>query len=116
MEALKYITNQLAMFEKSTKMKKGRQSSILPTLFHVIFHNDKVTSFDFVESCLMDFFDRSFADAQKLAIKVHFNGHTVVGTYLFKIAEIKIKQTKKRARQNHLPLKVTMQTVLVSDG
>lgn len=69
--------------------------SQLPKRHKVIFHNDDVTSFEYVVTVLMMVFSYSEEDAEKFASEVHFTGNAIAGVYDQSIAEMKVEQVNK---------------------
>lgn len=80
-----------------------------PSDFNVIFHNDDVTTMEFVVYVLMSIFHKNAADAESVMMKVHLEGKAVAGTYSKDIAESKAKKTMKLARANGYPLSLTVE-------
>ncbi len=80
-----------------------------PSKWQVILHNDDVTTMDFVVGVLVDIFDKTPLVAQDIMLQVHFEGKARAGIYSKEIAETKIDETRKLARQNGFPLVLTME-------
>jgi ATP-dependent Clp protease adaptor protein ClpS len=77
--------------------------------YKVIFHNDDVTTFDFVISVLIRFFAYDFGRARDLTEEVHFTGAAVVAVLPFEDAEFKQEQVRSAARGAGYPLCVTIE-------
>lgn len=77
-------------------------------MYDVVFHNDDVTTMDFVVYVLMTYFSKSADDAETLMLKVDREGSAVVGTYYLDIAESKKEKTITLARKMNFPLQVTV--------
>jgi len=77
--------------------------------FKVILLNDDYTTMDFVVEILMKFFDKSFDDALALMITVHRDGSAVCGIYPFEIAETKVFQVRKSAKESGYPLRAVVE-------
>jgi ATP-dependent Clp protease adaptor protein ClpS len=75
-----------------------------PRKFKIIFFNDDFTPFFFVEKILTVIFNKSEAEAQAIAEKIHVDGSAVVGIYPLEIAETKRAQTAYNSQQNGFPL------------
>ena len=75
----------------------------------VIFHNDDVTTFEFVISALMRFFAYDYGRALDLTREVHFTGAAVVAVLPFEDAEFKQEQITSVARGAGYPLCVTIE-------
>ena len=82
---------------------------VVPDKYDVIFHNDDVTTMDFVVEVMKKVFYLSSADATNLMLEVHLDGEAVVGTYSFDIATSKATRTMQMAVAEGFPLKVTIQ-------
>ena len=80
-----------------------------PPKYNVILLNDDYRSMDFVVEILIDIFHHSEIRAIEIMQNIHFNGKGVCGTYSHEIAETKIAQVKKRARESGFPLKAIME-------
>ncbi|MBQ0049725.1 MAG: ATP-dependent Clp protease adaptor ClpS [Bacteroidales bacterium] len=82
-----------------------------PPRCHVIFHNDDVTTMDFVVMLLERIFRKTRADAEELMMKVHTEGQAIVGTYPLDIAHSKASLAIKLARAEGFPLQITVEEV-----
>jgi len=80
-----------------------------PKKFKVLFHNDDYTTMEFVVRVLEQIFRKSKSEATKIMLKVHHTGSGVAGVYSKQIAETKVEQTIKWAREEGHPLMVTME-------
>ncbi len=80
-----------------------------PKLYKVIMWNDDYTTMDFVVEILADIFHRSYDEAIEIMLAIHEKGKGVCGRYTYEIAETKIHQATKRARENQFPLRLTME-------
>ncbi len=80
-----------------------------PKLYKVIMWNDDYTTMDFVVEILADIFHRSYDEAIEIMLAIHEKGKGVCGRYSYEIAETKIHQATKRARENQFPLRLTME-------
>ena len=80
-----------------------------PSQWHVVMHNDDVTTMDFVVMVLERVFKKSKADAERIMLKIHNEGEAVVGTYYKDIAVSKAKYTMALAKQNGSPLKLSLE-------
>jgi ATP-dependent Clp protease adaptor protein ClpS len=76
--------------------------------YKVLFHNDEVTTMEFVIGVLQRFFGHDFIAATTIMLEVHHTGLGLAGTYPFEIAELKRDQTVSAARP-HFPLAVTLE-------
>src|SRR5215470_3940414 len=85
--------------------KKEKTST--PKRWRVIFHNDDYTTMEYVVLVLMQFFHKSEAEAFHLMMTVHKKGNASVGLYPRDVAETKVDQVTKHARDHGMPLMVT---------
>ncbi len=81
-----------------------------PRRYKVLLLNDDYTTMDFVVDVLYDIFRRSEAEAVQIMLAVHENGKGVAGVYIKSIAEAKIAETHRCARDAGFPLRCTMET------
>ncbi len=77
--------------------------------YKVVLLNDDFTSMDFVVEILMEVFSHKLDSAINIMLNIHREGRGVCGVYTFEVAETKISQVKKRARDNEYPLKAIME-------
>jgi len=80
-----------------------------PPKYKVYLHNDDYTSMDFVIDILISIFHKTFEEAESIMLKVHKNERGLCGVYTHEIAETKVTQVIKKARDNGFPLKATME-------
>jgi ATP-dependent Clp protease adaptor protein ClpS len=75
----------------------------------VIFHNDDVTTFEFVIAVLIRYFGHDPGQALALTREVHNTGAAVVAVLPFEDAEFKQEQVTSAARGAGYPLCVTIE-------
>jgi len=80
-----------------------------PPNFKVLLHNDDYTPKAFVVEILLVVFNKSQENATRLMWHVHKNGIGGCGLYPFEVAETKIAQVTDLARENGVPLKLTLE-------
>ncbi|NBP00010.1 MAG: ATP-dependent Clp protease adaptor ClpS [Proteobacteria bacterium] len=86
-------------------VKKSKQSELKePGKFKVVFCNDDVTPVEFVIAVLMQVFRHNQESAMDVTMKVHHTGSGIAGIYPFEIAEQKVSDATKIARNNGFPL------------
>ncbi|MBQ7691178.1 MAG: ATP-dependent Clp protease adaptor ClpS [Muribaculaceae bacterium] len=100
------------MSKQETKHQTGGHTRVKirpkkPTNYNVLFHNDDVTTMDFVVMLLMGVFGRPQEQAIYLMLKVHHEGKAVVGTYTYDIARSKTEKATRIAREAGFPLRIT---------
>ena len=78
-----------------------------PRQYKVLFHNDDFTTMDFVTEVLQTVFGKSVEEAVSLMMRVHREGHAVVGIYSYDVAMTKASLATAMARQEGFPLHIT---------
>jgi ATP-dependent Clp protease adaptor protein ClpS len=84
-----------------------RPKAQTPRLYKVVFHNDYYTTMEFVIEVLRVFFHKSETEATFIMLTVHKKGSAVAATYTRDVAETKVSQVMKHARERGMPLLVT---------
>jgi ATP-dependent Clp protease adaptor protein ClpS len=92
--------------EGDTLVEKKEKTSV-PKRWRVIFHNDDYTTMEYVVLVLMQFFHKTEAEAFHLMLTVHKKGSASVGLFPREVAETKVDQVMKHARDHGMPLLVT---------
>lgn len=77
--------------------------------WNVIFHNDNITTMDFVVSVLVELFNHTEETAEEITLKIHTEGKCVVGKYIYEIAQQKASDTLEIAGMYNFPLNVTIE-------
>lgn len=72
--------------------------------WHVILHDDDVTTMDFVVWLLVTLFARPYDDAVRLMLEVHETGAAAVATCPRERAELYVEQVHSLARAQGYPL------------
>ncbi|MFI5182901.1 MAG: ATP-dependent Clp protease adapter ClpS [Vicinamibacteria bacterium] len=80
-----------------------------PQLFKVLLHNDDYTTMQFVVEVLESVFEKSPAEAHRIMMNVHTQGHGVCGAYTHEIAETKVSFVHDLARAQGFPLRASME-------
>ncbi|WP_017445980.1 ATP-dependent Clp protease adapter ClpS [Gayadomonas joobiniege] len=80
-----------------------------PPLYKVVLNNDDYTPMDFVIDVLMKFFNKDSEAATQIMLTVHYEGKGICGVYPYGIAETKVAQVNRYARDNQHPLMCTME-------
>ena len=98
------------MAKESVSIKNRDKTNLSePGKYAVIFHNDDFTTMDFVVMVLVDIFHLSQPEADTVMLKVHHEGKAIVGIYSYDIAQTKSRRAISCARENHYPLRVTVE-------
>jgi ATP-dependent Clp protease adaptor protein ClpS len=95
-------TNTDLELEEDTKIK-------YPKKYKVLLLNDDYTSMEFVIDILMSIFHKSFKEAESIMLEVHKKDKGVCGVYTNEIAETKVMQVHKKARDSGFPLRAEME-------
>jgi ATP-dependent Clp protease adaptor protein ClpS len=80
-----------------------------PKKYKVFLLNDDYTSMDFVVDILIAIFHKSYEEAEKVMLDIHKNERGLCGIYTYEIAETKVMQVLKRAKESGFPLKSVME-------
>jgi ATP-dependent Clp protease adaptor protein ClpS len=80
-----------------------------PKQYKVLLLNDDYTSMDFVIEVLMSIFHKTYQEAEKIMLDVHRKDKGVCGVFTYEVAETKVMQVSKLAREQGFPLKATME-------
>jgi ATP-dependent Clp protease adaptor protein ClpS len=84
-----------------------RHKPAVPKKYKVIFHNDDYTTMEYVVSVLRRFFHRTETEATHIMLTVHKKGRAVAGVYTRDVAETKVAEVMRDAREHGHPLLVT---------
>ena len=80
-----------------------------PKRYQVVLLNDDFTPMDFVVEVLMKFFHMSQEQATTVMWAVHNQGKGVCGVYSREVAETKVMQVNRYAREHQHPLMCQME-------
>lgn len=80
-----------------------------PKSYRVLLHNDDYTTMEFVVIILMEVFRKSGDEATAIMLAVHQSGVGQCGIYPLEIAETKVAEVHRRAREAHFPLRCTLE-------
>ena len=80
-----------------------------PRLYQVILFNDDYTPMEFVVEVLQRFFEINQERALQIMLKVHNEGVAVCGVFSRDVAEAKVEQVAKFAKQHEHPLRCGME-------
>ena len=80
-----------------------------PRMYKVLLLNDDYSSMEFVIKVLMQIFHHSFEKATEIMLSVHEKGKGLCGVYAYEIAETKVSQVRKMAKEEKFPLRAIME-------
>jgi ATP-dependent Clp protease adaptor protein ClpS len=80
-----------------------------PKKYKVFILNDDYTSMDFVVEILTSIFHKSLVEAENIMLDVHKKDKGLCGIYTHEIAETKVLQVARKAKDNGFPLKAVME-------
>lgn len=80
-----------------------------PKKYKVFLLNDNYTSMEFVINILMNIFHKSNQEAEAIMLEVHNNGRGLCGVYTHEIAQTKVMQVHRQAKESGFPLRTTME-------
>ena len=83
----------------------------LPKMFKVLLLNDDFTPMEFVVDVIMKVFLKSDDEATRLMLKIHTEGMAVCGIYPYEIAETKMNQVLKLAKEQQHPLQSIIEKI-----
>lgn len=92
---------------QTTTATQTKQAIKMPSMWHVILHNDDFTPFDFVIELLMVVFNKTVEEASTVAGFVHTKGKATVGLYTREVAQTKVDLASRIASEHQHPLLVT---------
>ena len=75
-----------------------------PRKYKVILNNDDYTPMDVVIEVLVTFFNMDSDRATDVMLQVHQNGRAICGVYTADVAQTKVEQVNRYARDNEHPL------------
>lgn len=84
-----------------------RQKTAVPKRYNVIFHNDDFTTMEYVIEVLRRFFHKNETEALHVMLTVHKKGKAIAGVYPRDVAETKVAEVMRDAREHGHPLLVT---------
>jgi ATP-dependent Clp protease adaptor protein ClpS len=88
---------------------RSRQDVSEPSMYKVLLHNDDYTTMEFVVQVLMMVFHKPIETATQIMLNVHQRGIGVCGLYTYEVAETKVENVIRMARESGHPLKCTME-------
>jgi len=95
--------------ESGVAVEEARPEVKEPARFKVILLNDDFTPMDFVIDVLQEFFRMDHENATRVMLHVHTKGRGVCGVFTRDVAETKVAQVNRYAREHQHPLLCTME-------
>lgn len=80
-----------------------------PPMYQVVLLNDDYTTMEFVVQVLQKFFQKSYEEALRIMLHVHYKGRGICGIYPREVAETKTVQVLDFARKHDHPLQCTFE-------
>jgi ATP-dependent Clp protease adaptor protein ClpS len=94
----------------NTELETINEISIkYPKKYKVFVLNDDYTSMEFVIDILISIFHKNYEEAESVMLEIHKKNRGVCGIYTHEIAETKVMQVHKKARDNGFPLRAEME-------
>ena len=90
-------------------LEETRDKTRKPTLYKVILLNDDYPTMEFVIQVLEEVFNKPPAEAYRIMMLVHTEGHGICGAYSYEVAETKVATTQDLARRDGFPLQATLE-------
>ena len=90
-------------------LEETRDKTRKPTLYKVILLNADYTTMEFVIQVLEEVFNKPPAEAYRIMMLVHTEGHGICGAYSYEVAETKVATTQDLARRDGFPLQATLE-------
>lgn len=81
-----------------------------PPMFKIVYINDNVTTMSFVVNSLIDYFNYNMDTAMAITDNIHEQGSAVVAVLPFEIAEQKVTEVIKEARNQEFPLEIHLES------
>ncbi|MDA3967508.1 MULTISPECIES: ATP-dependent Clp protease adaptor ClpS [Helicobacter] len=94
--------------ENSTEVVEKLQE---PDRYKVILLNDDFTTQDFVIHVLQTIFHKSFEESLNLMLQIHNSGKGMCGIYPYDIAETKVVEVRKMAKEKQFPLRAILEKI-----
>lgn len=85
-----------------------REKPVPPKRYNVVLYNDDYTTTEFVVMVLETIFRHSNEEAIRIMLQIHHHGMGIAGLFSKEIAETKMFETIRLARQFEYPLQCTI--------
>lgn len=82
-----------------------------PKSYKAVMFNDDYTTMEFVIEVLVNIFNKSVIEAEKIMLDVHEKGKGIAGIYSYDIAITKVTTAMNMARQEGFPFKLVAEEV-----
>ena len=91
-------------FEDGVAVQESKPDLAPPPMFQIVMLDDDFTPMEFVVDVLQMFFGMNREKATQIMLTVHTQGKASCGTFTKDVAETKVAQVIKFARENQHPL------------
>ncbi len=95
--------------DQGTVVEAARPRVAPPPMYRVVVLNDDYTPMEFVVHVLQKFFRLPHEAAVQVMMEVHTHGQASAGTFTAEIAETKVDQVNRYAREHQHPLMTTLE-------
>ncbi len=95
--------------QRNTVLEREVSKLAPPPMYRVILLNDDYTPMEFVVNVLQRIFDKSADEAERLMLRVHYEGSAVCGIYTRDIAASKVEIVRQVAQARQHPLQCVME-------
>jgi ATP-dependent Clp protease adaptor protein ClpS len=104
----------MSKFKEQVKDKTDLEEALAnevkrPSLYKVMLLNDDYTPMDFVIEVLQKFFNMDSEKATEVMLTIHYKGRASCGVFTADIAETKVDQVSRFARDHEHPLMCVME-------
>jgi len=89
--------------------QESKAAAKQPPMWQVVLLNDDFTPMEFVVLVLQRFFALGHEQAVQVMLKVHHEGKGVCGVYTYDVANTKVVQVSRFAREQQHPLQCVME-------
>jgi ATP-dependent Clp protease adaptor protein ClpS len=96
------------MSQVETKIKVNT-NLLQPPMYRIIYINDEKTTAEFVMTTLIEFFNYTAEQAEKITLDIHNDGSAVVAVLPYELAEQKGVEVTVLARKEGHPLQIKLE-------
>lgn len=92
-------------------VQKDKSKTKKPKHYKVIMYNDDYTTMEFVVEILINIFNKTIEQANKIMMDVHKKGMGIAGVYSYDIAITKVSIAMSKAEKEGFPFKLVIEEV-----